>query len=322
MKSYDKNTKFMGSILLAKDGRTIFEKSYGMANAEWKVSNTSATRFNIGSLTKQFTGLAILMLADRGKLTLEDKVSRFYDRSPDAWNDVSIYNLLSHTSGIPNAEISDFPKGIAQHYSPEELIEIFRNKPLDFPAGSKRKYSNSGYYLLGYIIEKVTGQKYADFIQNNIFDPLSMRNSGYESNASLIQYRASGYGVDGDKLLNADYLDWSIPYSAGGLYSTAEDLLRWDQALRTEKLLSKPWLDRLFDPDKSGYNYGWFIRDENGRRRIYHEGGNPGFASYIARYPDQKLVVIVLSNLEISPASTIGIDLASLYFGNESNNKK
>jgi CubicO group peptidase (beta-lactamase class C family) len=258
--------------------------------------------------------MAILKLAEQGKLKLEDPVAKYFAGSPPSWEGITLYHLLSHTSGIPNAEIGDFPKGIAQRYSPTELVEIVRTKPLDFQPGSKRKYSNSGYYLLGYIVEKVTGQKYAEYIDQNIFKPLGMNNSGYETNTSILRHKAQGYGVDGNTLQNADYLDWSIPYSAGALYSTTEDLLRWDKALYTEKLLSRPWLDRLFSPDKSGYNYGWFIKDEKGRTKIYHEGGNPGFAAFIARYPKDRTVVIVLSNLETAPVAKIADDLAAMSF--------
>src|SRR3954452_22331375 len=224
MKKYAGNTHFMGSILLAKSGKVIFENSYGLANAEWNIRNSERTKFNIGSLTKQFTGVAVLKLAEQGKLSLDDNVSRYYAGSPVAWRDITIYHLLSHTSGIPNAEVNDFVKGLAHYYSPDELIAAFRDKSLDFQPGSKRKYSNSGYYLLGYIIEKVSGQKYADFIRQNIFTPLGMVNSGYESNTVIISNRATGYMVEGNELCNADHLDWSIPFSAGALYSTTEDL--------------------------------------------------------------------------------------------------
>jgi CubicO group peptidase (beta-lactamase class C family) len=289
-------------------------KSYGFANLEWDIPNTSKTKFNIASLTKQFTGMAILKMAEQGKLKLEDPVSKYFAGSPPSWQGITIYHLLSHTSGIPNAEVGDFPKGITQRYSPIELIEMVRTKPLDFQPGSKRKYSNSGYYLLGYIVENVAGQKYAEYIDQNIFEPLGMNDSGYETNTSILKHKAQGYGVDGNTLQNADYLDWSIPYSAGALYSTTEDLLRWDRALYSEKLLSRPWLDQLFSPDKSGYNYGWFIKEEKGRTKIYHEGGNPGFAAFIARYPKEKTVVIVLANLETAPVAKIADDLAAMYF--------
>ena len=210
--------------------------------------------------------------------------------------------------------MTDYPKGIAAPYSPKELIDIFRSKPLDFLPGEKRKYSNAGYYLLGYVIEQVSGQKYPDYIRQNIFARIDMGESGYESNTLIIKHRASGYSLEGDKILHSDYVDWSIPYAAGALYSTVEDMWRWNQALYGEKLLNGRSLSLLFTPDKSGYNYGWFIKQVNGREQVYHEGGNPGYAAFIARYPADRTFVIVLSNVETAPVATIANDLAALTF--------
>jgi CubicO group peptidase (beta-lactamase class C family) len=314
MKTYAAEDQFMGSVLVARAGKILFERSYGLADMEKDVPNTLQTRFNIASLTKQFTGLAILQLAQKGKLNLESPVSKYYDKSPASWEKITIYHLLSHTSGIPNPGIADYPKGIAEPYTPDELIAIVVNKPLDFPAGARRQYSNSGYYLLGKIIENVSGKNYADYIRENIFKPAGMLHSGYESNRKIIKQRSSGYAKEGDTLQNAPYVDWSIPFSAGGLYSTVEDMWRWNEALYTEKLLNRQWLERLFTPDKTGYNYGWFIKEEEGRQKIYHEGSNPGYAAFIARYPEDKSFVIVLSNLETSPVHKIADDLAHLLF--------
>jgi CubicO group peptidase (beta-lactamase class C family) len=308
--------KFMGSVLVARDGNVLFKRSYGSAEVEWEVPNTPQTKFNIASLTKQFTGLAILQLAERGKLKLEDTVSKYYIEAPAAWEQITLYHLLTHTSGIPSPQGMDaYPRGIAQPYTPTELIAIARNKPLDFPPGTMRRYSNSGYILLGYVIEQASGLTYADYIQQNVFEPLAMHDSGYGSNALIIKHRASGYTCEGNSLRRGSYVDWSVPYAAGALYSTVEDLFRWDQALYTERLLGRKWLDRLFTPDKSGYNYGWFIRGQGTNQRIYHEGSNPGFSAFIARYPADKTLVVVLSNLETAPVSKIADDLAALSFG-------
>ena len=305
--------KFMGSVLVARDGKVLFERSYGSAEVEWEVPNTPQTKFNIASLTKQFTGLAILQLAERGKLKLEDAVSKYYTDAPAAWEKITLYQLLTHTSGIPSPQgLNEYPRGIAQPYTPTELIAIVRNKPLDFAPGTRRKYSNSGYILLGYVIEQASGLTYADYIRQNIFEPLAMHDSGYESNALIIKHRASGYTFEGDSLRKGSYVDWSVPYAAGALYSTVEDLLRWDQALYTESLMGRKWLDRLFTPDKSGYNYGWFIRGEGTHQRIYHEGSNPGFSAFIARYPADKTLIVVLSNVETAPVGKIADDLAAL----------
>jgi D-alanyl-D-alanine carboxypeptidase len=313
---YVERRQFVGAVLVARNGKVLFEKGYGMADVTWDVPVTPQTKFNIGSLTKQFTGLAILQLAQAGKLSLDDPISRYYKDAPPAWEKITIYHLLSHTSGLPEVKnLSEFTKGIAQPYTPLELIATFRDKPLDRPPGTKRVYNNRGYYLLGYVIEQVSGVNYADYIEQHIFTPLGMKDSGYDSNVVVIKHRANGYGVEGKELHPADYVDWSIPYAAGGLYSTVDDLLRWDQALYTEELLNRKWLDRLFTPDPSGYNYGWFIDNKSGRTRTYHEGSNPGFAACLVRYPADKTFVVVLSNLEIAPARQIAFDLGSLSFG-------
>ena len=316
LKGYSDRGEFMGSVLVARNGTVLFEKGYGMANLEWDAPNTPQTKFNLASVTKQFTGLAVFQLVERGKLKLDDHVSKYYHDAPATWQEITIYHLLTHTAGIPNPKgLDDFSKGIAQPYTPLELIKLFRDKPLDFPPGTQRKYSNPGYYLLGFIIEQVSGQKYADYIRQNIFEPLEMNESGYESTTAIQKHHAEGYAADKTGLSHADYLDWSIPYAAGALYSTVEDMLRWDQAFYTKKLLSQQSLDRLFTPDSSGYNYGWFIDTKGKRIKIYHEGSNPGYAAYIARYPEDRTFVIVLSNLETSRVSKIADDLAKIAWG-------
>jgi D-alanyl-D-alanine carboxypeptidase len=314
--AYAQQGKFMGAVLVARNGRVLFEKGYGSADAAWDVPVTPQTKFNLASLTKQFTGMAVLQLAEAGKLKIDDPVSKYYKHAPPAWEKITIYHLLSHTSGLPELKsLDEFIKGIARPYTPAELIATFRDKPLDFPPGAKRAYSNRGYYLLGYIIEQASGQKYSDYIEQHIFAPLGMRDSGYDSNVTVNERRAWGYVSDGQKLHYADYVDWSLPYAAGGLYSTVEDLLRWDQALYTEELLDRKWLDRLFTPDPSGYNYGWFIDSKGGRLKVYHEGSNPGFAAFIVRYPADKTFVVVLSNIETAPVKQIAYDVSALSFG-------
>jgi D-alanyl-D-alanine carboxypeptidase len=319
LSKYTEQGQFMGSVMVARNGKILFEKAYGLANVELDLKNTVQSKFNLASVTKQFTGMAVLQLAERGTLKLDDPISKYYKDAPIAWERITIYHLLSHTSGIPNPKsLSDYPKGVTQPYTPEELIAVFRNKPLDFPPGTKFKYSNPGYYLLGYLIEKASGQTYADYLREHIFAPLGMHNSGYETNTAILKGRASGYTVDQGTLQNADYVDWSVPFAAGALYSTVEDLLKWDRALYTEKLLGRAWRERLFTPDQSGYNYGWFIRDKGGRQKIYHEGGNPGYTAFISRYPADQTCIIVLSNLEVAPVGKIADDLIEMLYGEES----
>lgn len=290
---------FNGSILVARDGKPIVSRGYGMANIELNVPNTPDTVFRLGSVTKQFTAMGIMMLAERGKLNVNDAACKYLTDCPATWQPITIKNLLTHTAGVPN--YTDFPTFAKTTVSPittTEMIVLLRDKPLDFAPGEKFAYSNSGYYLLGVVIERVSGKSYADFLQENIFAPLNMKQTGYDVSARIIKNRAAGYARQGGEFVNASYMDMTIPYSAGALFSTTGDLLLWDQALYTEKLVSRKTLDEIFTPVKSGYGYGWGIGKQFERREISHGGGIYGFATEIARFPDDKVTVVVLSNVQ------------------------
>jgi CubicO group peptidase (beta-lactamase class C family) len=299
------NKQFMGSVLVARGDRVIFNKSYGWANMEWEVPNTPATKFRIGSLTKQFTAAAILLLEERGKLKIEDPIRKYLPDEPAAWDKVTIYHLLTHTSGIMNhLNLPEATKMVPFPQTPDQLMALVRDKPLDFAPGEKMNYSNSGYNLLGCLIEKVSGQRYQDFIQKNIFTPLGMKDSGYDSNSDIILRRAAGYSPGPGGPVNAEFVHMSNTYSAGGLYSTTEDLLRWEQGLFGGKLLSHESLQRMSTPYLNGYAFGLGVDAVHGRKRISHEGGVPGFNSCLAYYPETKVTVVALSNMfrpEIAP---------------------
>src|SRR5690242_13232765 len=233
IQSYVADHKFMGAVLVARDGKMLLDKGYGFANLEWQVPDTPTTKFRIGSITKQFTAASILLLEERGKLKIDDPVKKYMPDAPAAWDKVTIFHLLTHTSGIPSfTGFSDFPTRQLQDMTPQQLVDWFRDKPLEFEPGTKWNYSNSGYVLLGYLIEKISGQSYAGFVQQNIFTPLGMKDSGYDSNSAIIERRAAGYspGKNGEPE-NAGFVNMTIPLSAGALYSTTEDLLRWEQGL-------------------------------------------------------------------------------------------
>ena len=307
---------FSGAVLVAKDNATLFAKGYGFANAEHEVPNTPRTKFRLGSITKQFTAMAILILAERGKLKLDDPVGKYIDDSPKAWEGVTIHHLLTHTSGMPSYT-DDFTYGLRM-MMPETvktMIARFRDKPLDFKPGEKFHYSNSGYFLLGAIIEKVSGERYESFLKKVIFDPLGMHDTGYDHAATVLPGRASGYTLAGDGLRNAEYLDMSQPFSAGSLYSTVEDLARWDRALGDGKLISKESYAKMYSPAKNDYAYGWMVATIKGRKLIAHGGGINGFVSEILRYPDQKLCVVVLCNVLPQNAGQVAHDLAAIAFG-------
>jgi CubicO group peptidase (beta-lactamase class C family) len=309
--------KFSGTVLIARAGQVIFCKGYGMANLELDVPCSPQTKFRLGSITKQFTAMAILILQERGKLNVSDKIKKYLPDAPKAWDDITIHHLLTHTSGIPNVtSFPDFLKTLPNRVTLKELIAKFKDKPLEFKPGEKFKYSNSGYILLGQIIETVSEKPYASFLKEAIFVPLQMHDSGYDNAAQLLKHRASGYTrLLGVATANALHIDMSIPHAAGALYSTVEDLLKWDRALDSEKLVSTKSLEAMHRPFKDGYGYGWAIDRKFGQPRYEHGGGIPGFVTIIERFPVEKLLVVALSNLETSRIERIGDDLAAIALG-------
>jgi CubicO group peptidase (beta-lactamase class C family) len=318
------DNKFSGSILIARNGRVLVSKGYGMANLELGVPNTPKTKFRIGSLTKQFTAMAVMILQERGKWKVQDSVCKYVPECPAAWADVTIHHLLTHTSGIPDLlSFPDFQKTMTLPSSVSLTVERFKNKPLEFKPGEKFKYSNSGYVLLGYIIERVSGEMFEAFLQERIFAPLKMLNTGSDHNELIIKNRAAGYSKRGDDLINAPYIDMSIPTGGGSLYSTAEDLFLWDQSLYAEKLVQKRSYEAMLKPYAvadwgDGTAYGWFIgKDKLNRRYMGFLGGINGFAAQIMRYPDQKLLIVVLSNFSFAPVADIESDLADIVFSSK-----
>ena len=295
IQDYSQRKTFMGTILVARDGKILLDKGYGFANLEWNIPNSPATKFQIASLTKQFTAAAILLLEERGKLRVNDPVKKYLPDAPDAWDKVTIYNLLTHTSGIPNSY--DGITSYRQNKTPEELVASFRNKPLDFQPGETRKYSNAGYYLLGYLIEKISGQRYGDFVRDNIFKPLGMDSSGYDSNSEVIPQRASGYHSSASGPETSQFYDMTLRFSAGGLYSTTEDLLRWEQGLFGGKLLSSASLKKMITPFRYDFACGLVVSVIDGHASIEHSGEMDGFTSDLVYYPEDKLTVVVLNNL-------------------------
>jgi len=307
--------RFMGSVLVAQDGKVLLDKGYGFANLEWDVPNTPTTKFRLGSITKQFTAASILLLEERGKLKVEDPVKKYMPDAPAAWDKITIFHVLTHTSGIPSlTSFPDFEAHEAQAMTPEKLVEWFRDKPLEFEPGTKWNYSNSGYILLGYLIEKISGQSYSEFVQQNIFTPLGMKDSGYDSNSAIIAHRAAGYTPGKSGAVNAGFVDMSIPFSAGALYSTTEDLLRWEQGLFGGKVLRPESLAKMTTPFKQDYAFGLGVSTQNGHKMIAHDGGIQGFNTALAYYPDDKLVVAVLANVN-GPAGQIAGNLAKVALG-------
>jgi CubicO group peptidase (beta-lactamase class C family) len=308
-------SRFMGSVLVAQDGKVLLDKGYGFANLEWDVPNTPTTKFRLGSITKQFTAASILLLEEQGKLKVEDPVKKYMPDAPAAWDKITIFHVLTHTSGIPSfTGFPDFESHEAQATTPEKLVEWFRDKPLEFEPGTKWNYSNSGYVLLGYLIEKISGESYSEFVQQNIFTPLGMKDSGYDSNSAIIAHRAAGYTPGKSGAVNAGFVHMSIPFSAGALYSTTEDLLRWEQGLFGGKVLTAASLAKMTTPFKQDYAFGLGVSTQNGHKMIAHDGGIQGFNTALAYYPDDKLVVAVLANVN-GPAGQIAGNLAKVALG-------
>ncbi len=310
VKSYVDQGRFNGSVLVADHGKVVYRKGFGWANAEWRAPNTPDTRFRIGSITKQFTAMLILQLVEEGKLRLDGTIGEYLPDYPEGpGRSITIHQLLTHTSGLHNytAIPRFFPDLSRDPYRPADFMAVFDSLPLDFEPGSQWRYSNSGYFVLGVIIERIGGKPYDVALRERILDPLGLKDTGYDWNAPVVERRADGYtrGFDGDA--HAGYIDMSTPFSAGALYSTVEDLYRWDQALTARKLLSPASYARYMTPQaKAGpglqYGYGWLIaRTDRGAGRdsvmtIGHNGGINGFSSCNFMIPDDGIAIIWLDN--------------------------
>ena len=311
---------FSGSALIARNGKVLVNRGYGEADHEKHLLNMARTKFRIASLTKQFTAMAILILQSQGKLNVHDRICTYLSECPNPWQNITLHHLLTHTSGIP--DFGSFPDYLTTQglpSSPTQTIARFKDKPLDFQPGKKFSYSNSGYVVLGAIIERASGATYEAFLRDNIFVPLQMVNSGYDHNNGDL-----AVGYRDQTSAPADFVDMSIPYAAGGLYSTVEDLYRWDQALYTDKPIPKNLRDMMFTPfaltsDRSGlrygYGYGWGIGEEDNHLLVSHEGGINGFHSVIARYPNDKTVIIILGNRQDMNLFEIRTQIAKIVFG-------
>lgn len=314
---FARSGQFMGAVLVSLDGKTLLDRGYGYADLEWKIPDAPDTKFRLGSITKQFTAASILLLQERGKLKLSDPVKMYIPNAPKTWDHITIYNLLTHTSGIPDlTHIPGFMSQIANPTTPEHQIRWFLNKPLEFAPGTKYQYSNSGYILLGYIIEQLSGTSYQRFLRDNIFGPLGMRDTGYDSNQAIIRHRASGYSPGTDGPVNASYINMTQPFSAGGLYSTTRDLLRWEDGLFGGKSLSPAALREMTTPFLNHYGCGLRINSFDGHTDIHHAGGINGFNSEMDYFPKEKLAIIVLANLNGPAAEAVARRLAKVALTN------
>ncbi len=307
---------FTGTVLVARGDEVLLNKGYGAANLERGVANDPATRFRLGSLTKQFTAAAILLLEEKGKLKLSDPVKVHLPDAPAAWDRITLFHLLTNTSGIPSyTDFPDYDASRSRATTPEKLVARFRDKPLAFAPGEQWHYSNSGYVLLGYLIERISGQTYARFLQESIFSPLGLKDTGYDSSAAVLPHRACGYVPTAKGPVGAGALDMSVPFAAGALYSTTGDLWRWERALFGGRLLTAESLRKMTTPFLQSYALGVGSLTAGGRRMIVHSGEIEGFNSYLAYYPDSRVTVAVLANLNGAAADQLGNQLGAVAHG-------
>jgi CubicO group peptidase (beta-lactamase class C family) len=302
------------AIIAVRDGKVIYRKAIGMADLELDVPLSPDSVFRLGSVTKQFTAVAILMLAEEGKLSLSDPITKFLPDYPTQGHVITVEHLLTHTSGIQSytAMPGWMVTKIQADMSLAELIDGFKKEPMEFAPGTRWSYDNSGYILLGAIIEKASGTPYATFLKRRIFAPLGMRSTNYGSNEEIIPRRVRGYsrGAEGDA--NARYLSMTQPYAAGALVSTVDDLAAWDAALYTEKLVKQASLEKAWTPyvladgKATTYGYGWSVSSLRGRPTVEHGGGIFGFSTYVLRVPKERVFVAVLCNRD-SPKTDPGI---------------
>jgi CubicO group peptidase (beta-lactamase class C family) len=314
--SFEREGLFSGTILVARGGKPILNRSFGFADIEWGARNTADTRYRIASITKQFTAAAILILQERGKLSLQDPVGKYLKDAPASWGRITIYNLLTHTSGLPNINaFPDYGTIRTTPATPDQLIAHFRDMPLEYEPGTKYSYGNSDYIVLGRMIEAVSGQSYATFLQKNIFDPLRMTATGVDNERAIVPARAQGYVVTSQGIRHADPVSMTVPFSAGNLYSTAGDLLKWEAALFGGRVINQASLKMMTTPFRNGYGLGLFVAVRDGHRVVSHTGDIDGFGAMLAYYPDDTLTVIVLSNLFGGAYGLVAKDLAKSAFG-------
>jgi len=310
------------TALIAKDGKVIYRKAFGLANLELNVPMEPENVFEIGSITKQFTAVSILMLLEQNKLSLEDDITVFMPDYPTMGKSITVHHLLTHMSGVRSyTDMASFREQARTDMTPTELIDVFKNEPLDFDPGEEWHYSNSGYILLGYIIEKVSGVSYADFIQKNIFDKLEMKHSYYGSKSSLIPNRASGYQPSENGYRNAEYLSMTLPYAAGSIMSTVDDLLIWSQAIHNNTLMSKEskklaFTNYLLNNGKAtNYGYGWQPNELNGTPSIEHGGGIFGYNTMGVYVPSENVYVAVFTNANGNSPTTLAVKMAAIAIG-------
>jgi CubicO group peptidase (beta-lactamase class C family) len=307
------------ALLVSRDGRPVRTQGYGLANVELKVPVVPETLFQSGSMGKQFTATAVMMLVERGKIGLDDPLTKYFPGGPGWWKQVTIRELLSHTAGF-----TDYPKDFdfRKDYTEDDLLKIVETVPAAYAPGTDWAYSNLGFLTLGILIHHVSGQFYGDFLRDNVFKPLGMSSTRIINEADIIPNRASGYRLVEGQLKNQEWVAPTVNTTAdGSLYFSILDLAKWDAALYTDKLLSPGDLKQMWTvaalrngkPNKGRYGFGWFIETKNGRHLVEHEGQWQGFETQILRYLDDRLTVVILTNLGSAEPRRIADAVAAIY---------
>ena len=309
---------FNGSALVADHGVPVLKKGYGLANMEWNIPNAADTKFRLGSITKQFTAALVLQMVEQGKLDLSAPIARYLPNYPRTTGDrITIHQLLNHTSGIPGyTELPQFGSTMRDPKRPEEFLKIFSGLELLFEPGTKFSYNNSAFFVLGAILEKLTGQTYEELLRERIFDPAGMKDSGYDSTHPLLSKRAAGYDATLGGYRNTAYIDMTQPFSAGSLYSTVEDLYLWDQALYGDKILKPAGKQKMFTPGLSSYGYGVYIR-KAAVTTIEHGGGINGFNTIISRDLEPHRLVVLLNNTGGAPLDPMTAGIKAILDGRQ-----
>jgi CubicO group peptidase (beta-lactamase class C family) len=317
--AYAKLNKFNGTALVAKNGTLLLNKGYGYRNAADKVANNEQTIFQLGSITKQFTSAVILKLQEEKKLNVSDKLSKYFPGYPKG-DSVTIEQLLTHTSGIYSYtnDPAFMANEVTKPATRDMMMALFRDKPFDFSPGTSWNYSNSGYSLLGYIIEAVTKKPYEQAVRKYIFTPLGMTHSGFDFTHLKSKEKATGYFALNDKeTVTAPVVDSTVSYSAGAIYSTTGDLYLWHKALQKNSILSKTQQDKAYTPIRNRYGYGWVIDSTEGKRRVSHGGGIHGFVTNFARVPEDDICIVLLSNASNTTLSEITKSIFAILYGKE-----
>lgn len=305
------------SLAVIRNGEIVLARGYGMANVEHQVPVKPETIFQSGSMGKQFTATAVMMLVEEGKISLDDKITKYFTDGPESWNKITVRHLLTHTSGM-----TDYPEDfdLRRDYTEDELVQRIKTIPLAFQPGEKWSYSNLAYVMLGVLIHKVSGRFYGDFLQERVFKPLGMSTARVISEADIVPNRAAGYRIVNGQLKNQDWVSPSLNTTAdGALYLTVYDMAKWDAALYTEKLLKRASLDEMWTPVKLNdgkthpYGFGWALGQVRGHHFVEHGGAWQGFKSQISRYVDDKLTVVVFANQARANPAKIAHQVAALF---------